>query len=58
MDSLMQFVQVDAGGRPVALDEEPEDESMVLDLPWSSLRIGAEAFTHPTLTKSVPRSIA
>ena len=38
MDSLMQFVQVDAGGRPVALDEEPEDESLVLDLPWSSLR--------------------
>jgi acyl-CoA thioesterase YciA len=38
MDSLMQFVQVDAGGRPVALDEEPEDEPRVLDLPWSSLR--------------------
>jgi acyl-CoA thioesterase YciA len=38
MDSLMQFVQVDAGGRPVALDEEPEDESLVLDLPWFSLR--------------------
>src|SRR3984957_4538234 len=38
MDGLMQFVQVDSGGRPLALDEEPEDESLVLDLPWSSLR--------------------
>jgi acyl-CoA thioesterase YciA len=38
MDSLMQFVQVDVGGRPVALDEEPEDESVFLEPPWSSLR--------------------
>jgi acyl-CoA thioesterase YciA len=38
MDGLMQFVQVDAGGRPVALDEEPEDESLVLDVPWTLLR--------------------
>jgi acyl-CoA thioesterase YciA len=41
MDSLMQFVQVDVGGRPVALDEEPEDESVFLELPWSSLRESA-----------------
>jgi acyl-CoA thioesterase YciA len=38
MDSLMQFVQVDAGGRPVALDEEPEGDALSLDPPWSSLR--------------------
>src|ERR1700729_3225332 len=38
MDSLMQFVQVDTGGRPIALDEEPEEASLVLELPWSPLR--------------------
>ena len=38
MDSLMQFVQVDAGGRPVALDEEPDSETLSLDPPWSLLR--------------------
>jgi acyl-CoA thioesterase YciA len=38
MDSLMQFVQVDAGGRPIALDEEPDGETLSLDPPWSSLR--------------------
>jgi len=38
MDSLMQFVQVDADGRPVPLDEEPDDEPLVLDFPWSPLR--------------------
>jgi acyl-CoA thioesterase YciA len=38
MDSLMQFVQVDAGGRPVALAEEPVGEPLVLDPPWSPLR--------------------
>src|SRR5271163_4304017 len=37
MDGLMQFVQVDAVGRPVPLDKEPEDESFVLELPWSPL---------------------
>jgi acyl-CoA thioesterase YciA len=46
MDSLMQFVQVDASGRPVALDEEPEDESIALDLPWSSLRERARKLLH------------
>ncbi len=34
----MQFVQVDAGGRPVPLEEEPEDEGLMLDPPWSPLR--------------------
>ena len=38
MDSLMQFVQVDAEGRPVPLEDEPEDEGLVLELPWSHLR--------------------
>jgi hypothetical protein len=38
MDGLMQFVQVDADGRPVPLDEEPDDEPLVLDGPWSPLR--------------------
>jgi acyl-CoA thioesterase YciA len=46
MDSLMQFVQVDASGRPVALDEEPAGESLVLDLPWSSLRDRARKLLH------------
>ena len=50
MDSLMQFVQVDAGGRPVALDEEAEDESLVLE---RSLVLftgeGAETFAYPAL---------
>jgi acyl-CoA thioesterase YciA len=38
MDSLMQFVQVDAEGRPIPLEEEPEDDGLVLDAPWSLLR--------------------
>jgi acyl-CoA thioesterase YciA len=38
MDSLMQFVQVDADGRPEPLEDEPEDDSLVLDVPWSPLR--------------------
>ena len=38
MDSLMQFVQVDSSGRPVPLDDEPDDVPLPLDLPWSSLR--------------------
>jgi acyl-CoA thioesterase YciA len=46
MDSLMQFVQVDAGGRPVALDEEPDGETLSLDPPWSSLRERARKLLH------------
>jgi acyl-CoA hydrolase len=38
MDGLMQFVQVDADGRPVPLEDEPEDDSLMLDIPWSPLR--------------------
>lgn len=37
MDGLMQFVQIDAAGRPEPLDEEPEDPPVVLDPPWSGL---------------------
>jgi acyl-CoA thioesterase YciA len=46
MDSLMQFVQVDASGRPVALDEEPNGETLRLDPPWSSLRERARKLLH------------
>jgi acyl-CoA hydrolase len=46
MDSLMQFVQVDAEGRPVPLDEEPDDEPFRLDLPWSLLRDRAQKLLH------------
>jgi acyl-CoA thioesterase YciA len=46
MDSLMQFVQVDASGRPVALDEEPNGETLNLDPPWSSLRERARKLLH------------
>jgi acyl-CoA hydrolase len=38
MDSLMQFVQVDATGRPQPLEREPADEPSVLEAPWSGLR--------------------
>ncbi len=38
MDSLMQFVQVDAIGRPEPLEEEPADEPPRLDAPWSAMR--------------------
>jgi acyl-CoA hydrolase len=46
MDSLMQFVQVDAAGRPVPLSDEPEDEPMALDLPWTALRERALKLLH------------
>ncbi len=42
----MQFVQVDVGGRPVPLVEEPEQEVFVLDLPWSPLRERALKLLH------------
>jgi acyl-CoA hydrolase len=38
MDGIMQFVQIDLSGRPEPLDEEPDDEQVPLDQPWSSLR--------------------
>ena len=46
MDSLMQFVQVDAGGRPIALDEEADEETLNLELPWSLLRERARKLLH------------
>jgi len=38
MDSVMQFVQVDATGRPEPLEGEPTDEPLALDAPWFGLR--------------------
>ena len=46
MDALMQFVQVDATGRPEPLDEEPDDEPMPLPPPWSALRDRARKLLH------------
>ena len=41
MDGLMQFVQVDAGGRPEPLEDEPDDLPPDLREPWSKLRTRA-----------------
>ncbi len=41
MDGVMQFVQVDPGGRPEPLDVEPPLEDEPLDEPWYSLRLRA-----------------
>ncbi len=38
MDGLMQFVQVDAGGRPEPLEDEPVEDGVVLLPPWTALR--------------------
>jgi acyl-CoA thioesterase YciA len=38
MDGLMQFVQVDAAGRPEPLEEEPVDDGNIPGPPWSALR--------------------
>jgi acyl-CoA thioesterase YciA len=46
MDGLMQFVQVDASGRPEPLDEEPDDEPIMLDSPWYQLRERARKLLH------------
>ena len=37
MDGLMQFVQVDAGGRPEPLEVEPPAEASPLGEPWGTL---------------------
>ena len=37
MDAVMQFVQIDPSGRPEPLNEEPDDQSLPLDHPWSML---------------------
>src|SRR5262245_21588654 len=46
MDSLMQFVQVDPDGRPEPLDDEPEDEPILLEPPWTLLRDRARKLLH------------
>lgn len=46
MDGLMQFVQVDASGRPEPLVEEPEDEPLALHSPWCHLRDRARKLLH------------
>ncbi len=38
MDGLMQFVQVDEGGRPEALEAEPSDDDPQLPAGWALLR--------------------
>ncbi len=38
MDALLQFVQVDAAGRPEPLADEPPDDWSGLPAPWSPLR--------------------
>ena len=38
MDSLMQFVQVDAEGRPDAIDGEVTDDDEPLNPPWCALQ--------------------
>ena len=43
---MMQFVQVDADGRPEPLDDEPDDEPLDLELPWSLLRERARKLLH------------
>jgi acyl-CoA thioesterase YciA len=37
MDALMQFVQIDAHGRPEPLDGEPADQPEPLSPPWAQL---------------------
>jgi acyl-CoA thioesterase YciA len=46
MDGIMQFVQVDADGRPEPLDEEPDEAPIDLDPPWSVLRERARKLLH------------
>lgn len=38
MDALMQFVQIDATGRPEPLEREPDEVPIELAIPWSQLR--------------------
>jgi acyl-CoA thioesterase YciA len=42
MDGLMQFVQVDAHGRPEPLEGAPGETAGILSTPWSALRDRAE----------------
>jgi acyl-CoA hydrolase len=43
MDGLMQFVQVDASGRPEALEGDPADQPVELPGPWQAFRVRARA---------------
>jgi acyl-CoA thioesterase YciA len=38
MDGAMQFVQVDECGRPEPLEEEPDDQPIIVEPPWSGLQ--------------------
>jgi acyl-CoA hydrolase len=38
MEAIMQFVQIDADGRPEPLEVEPSPEPVELDPPWDALR--------------------
>jgi acyl-CoA thioesterase YciA len=46
MDAVMQFVQVDAEGRPEPLDDEPQKQTTELVPPWSALRDRAHKLLH------------
>jgi acyl-CoA hydrolase len=46
MDAVMQFVQVDETGRPEPLDEEPTDDLVCLDPPWSTLHDRTRKLLH------------
>jgi len=46
MDGLMQFVQVDAGGHPEPLDENPALEATDLEAPWTDLQERARKLLH------------
>ncbi len=46
MDGIMQFVQVDPSGRPEPLGDEPDDEPIDLEPPWSLLRDRARKLLH------------
>lgn len=41
MDAAMQFVQVDADGRPEPLEAEPPEGEVALAEPWATLRVRA-----------------
>jgi acyl-CoA hydrolase len=46
MDGVMQFVQVDPGGRPEPLDLEPDDQDPPLDPPWLALQERTRRLLH------------
>src|SRR5271157_1495124 len=46
MDGVMQFVQIDHDGRPEPLEQQPDDQPMPLDPPWSGLRERTRKLLH------------